>query len=115
MTAEIATHEAHDSDVHHQSHERVYIQTAIVLALITGLETLTYFESVIDFGRLTMPLLLVCMVTKFYLIAANFMHLRWDKPILRRAFLAGIIIAFVVYMIALTTFKFFAGTHVMPH
>jgi caa(3)-type oxidase subunit IV len=115
VTAEIVTHEAHDSDTQHQNHDRVYIQTALVLALITGLETLTYFESFIDFGRLTMPLLLVCMVTKFYLIAANFMHLRWDKPILRRVFISGIIIALVVYMVTLTAFKFFDATHVMPH
>jgi cytochrome c oxidase subunit 4 len=112
VTAETATHEV---DVHRVNHERVYIQTALILAVITGIETLTYFESVIDFGRLTMPLLMVCMVTKFYLIAANFMHLRWDKPILRRAFMGGIIIALTVYLIMLLAFKFFDDPNFMPH
>jgi hypothetical protein len=57
----------------------------------------------------------VCMVTKFYLIAANFMHLRWDKPILRRAFMGGIIIALTVYLIMLLAFKFFDYPNFMPH
>jgi len=53
------------------------------------------------------PVLLVCMTAKFYLIAAYFMHLRWDKPVLRRAFLTGIVIALSVYAVTLAAFKFF--------
>lgn len=102
------------TETHHENHDKVYIQTAIVLALITGLETFTYFTSVVDFGRLLMPVLLVCMVVKFYLIAANFMHLRWDKPILRRVFMTGIGIALAVYFVTLFAFRFFDGVHVAP-
>ena len=115
MTAETATATATHVHEEHPNRERVYILTALLLAAITGVETLTYFESVIDFGRLTMPLLIVCMVTKFYLIAANFMHLRWDRPILRRTFLGGIAIALVVYMVMLLAFKFFDDPNFMPH
>lgn len=112
---------AHDAAGHpvelhaaHPNRDGTYVKVALLLAVLTGIETLTYFESVIDFGAVTVPLLLVLMTGKFYLIAAYFMHLRWDKPILRRAFLTGIIVALFVYIAALLTFKFFAGVNVMP-
>ena len=37
------------------------------------------------------------------------MHLKYDRPVLRRFFLTGILLAGGVYMIALTTFKLFAS------
>jgi cytochrome c oxidase subunit IV len=83
--------------------------------VLTGIETFTYFTSVIDLGRAVMPILLVCMTTKFYLICAYFMHLKWDKPILRRVFMTGIGIALTVYIVALTAFRFWDGVHTMPH
>ena len=73
----------------------------------------TVFLDMVGFG-LVMPVLLVVMTIKFYLIAAYFMHLRWDKPILRRAFMTGLGIALVVYVIALTAFKFWNGPGFMP-
>jgi cytochrome c oxidase subunit IV len=49
----------------------------------------------------------VCMGFKFYLIAAYFMHLRYDRKVLRRIFLTGIFLAVSVYMIMLMAFKLF--------
>ncbi len=107
-----ASHAAHEA---HPNRDRTYVIVAAILAAITGLETLTYFESFIDFGRAAMPVLLVCMVVKFYLISAFFMHLRWDHPILRRVFITGIMIALFVYVaVELTAFRFWEGTDVMP-
>lgn len=97
----------------HENRDAMYVKIALILAAITGLETFTYFESVFDFGKALVPVLLVCMVVKFYLIAAYFMHLKWDRPILRRVFMTGILIALAVYLAALTAFKFFASG--MPH
>lgn len=91
----------------HPNRDMTYVKVALILAAITGLETFTYFESVFDFGSALVPVLLVCMTAKFYLIAAYFMHLRWDKPVLRRAFLTGIVIALSVYAVTLAAFKFF--------
>lgn len=109
--------EATTAAVHHEAHpnrDATYVKVALVLAAITGLETFTYFESVFDFGRATMPVLMVCMGVKFYLIAAYFMHLKWDKPILRRTFSVGIVLALVVYIITLTAFRFWDAVDVMP-
>ena len=60
-----------------------------------------------------MPLLLILMAVKFYLIAAYFMHLRYDRAVLRRFFLTGIILAVAVYIIALLSFKLFSSG--IPH
>jgi len=114
--ADQAEHSTGHGDAH-PNRDGTYIKVALVLALMTGIETFTYFESVYpkSWERLVMPVLLVIMGIKFYLIAAYFMHLRWDRPILRRAFMTGIGIALVVYVITLTAFKFWNGTGFMPH
>jgi cytochrome c oxidase subunit IV len=98
---------------HHGPTDRTYVIVALVLGAITALESFTYFKSVVDFGVVLMPLLLICMGVKFYLIAAYFMHLRYDRKILRRVFLTGIVLAVGVYMIALMMFKLFVGD--VPH
>jgi len=86
---------------------------AVILGVLTTLETLTYFRSTLDWGEVLMPALLVLMSVKFYLIAAYFMHLKYDRKILRRIFLTGILLAVSVYMIALLAFKLF--TDQVPH
>jgi cytochrome c oxidase subunit 4 len=40
---------------------------------------------------------------KFAIVAAFFMHLKFDSPMLRRVFITGIALAGVVYTIALLT------------
>jgi cytochrome c oxidase subunit 4 len=107
----VAEYEGHEYA--HGPTDRQYVIVAIVLSLLTGIEVFTYFRSVYNFGRTLMPLLILLMGIKFYLIAAYFMHLRYDKAVLRRFFLVGIVLAGVVYMIALMTFKLFASG--VPH
>jgi cytochrome c oxidase subunit 4 len=97
-----------DGHVEHPS-DWLYAKVALVLGVLTGIEVFTYFESVLDWGKLLMPLLIVLMGIKFYLIAAYFMHLKYDPKILRRAFLVGILLALGVYLIMLIAFEFFAG------
>jgi len=90
----------HPSDVE-------YIKIALILAAITGVEVFTYFESVLDWGAFLIPSLMVMMVVKFWLVARIFMHLQADGPILSRLFGGGIMLAVVVYIIALLAFNFF--------
>ena len=49
--------------------------------------------------------LLVVMAIKFVIIAAFFMHLKFDSKILTRVFYSGLFLAVAVYVIALTTFE----------
>ena len=105
--------EGHGPGYAHGPSDKQYVVVAIVLSLLTGIEVFTYFKSVINFGEILMPMLIVLMCIKFYLIAAYFMHLKYDKAILRRFFMTGIFLAVFVYMIALLTFKLFASG--VPH
>ena len=111
-------HAGHDHDHDHADHaghptDLLYIKVAAILAILTGVEVFTYFKSVFSFGRVLMPMLIVLMGVKFYLIAAYFMHLKFEQKILRRAFTTGIVLATFVYVIALLAFKFF--TKSLPH
>ncbi|MPY92273.1 MAG: cytochrome C oxidase subunit IV [Acidimicrobiia bacterium] len=100
LTDDHAEHPAHPSDW-------TYVKVALVLGVLTGIEVFTYFRSVLDWGRLLMPALLVLMAVKFYLIAAYFMHLKFDSKVLRRMFGMGLALALSVYIIALLAFQFF--------
>ena len=99
-TGEEHEHPAHPSDW-------VYVKVAVILAVLTGVEVFTYFESVLDWGRVLMPVLIILMGVKFYLIATYFMHLKFDSRVLQFAFLTGIVLALGVYIVMLITFEFF--------
>jgi len=103
-TAAVEHADEHDHD--HPS-DREYIKIALILGVITGVEVFTYFESVLDWGAFLIPSLMVMMVVKFWLVARIFMHLKADGPILSRLFGGGLMLAVVVYIIALLAFNFF--------
>jgi cytochrome c oxidase subunit IV len=46
------------------------------------------------------------MLVKFTMVAAYFMHLKFDSKIFRRLFIVGILLALAVYGVALWTFTF---------
>jgi len=96
---------------HEHPSEKQYIIIALILAALTALEFGTYFSSVLpDFlNGLAIPILIILMVIKFYLVAAYFMHLKFDNPLLRRVFIAGIVLSAVVYFVMLQAFRFFSG------
>ena len=111
MSASDLTHEGdlvhgdhgHAEDAAHHPSDAKYIQIALILGAITAAEVATYF---VDFGALMIPSLMVMMVAKFAIVAMFFMHLRFDSPLFRRIFVAGLITAVAVYIAALTMFEF---------
>ena len=108
-TAEAAV-EAHDAEHHDHPSDWEYVKIALVLAVMTAVEVLTYFESVFTFFEnrtLLLTTLFVLMIAKFWLVARMFMHLKQDKPILSRAFAGGLALAVAVYLITLLAFDFF--------
>ena len=109
-TADAVTAETHDDDHGHLS-DWEYVKIAGLLALFTAIEVLTYFESVFTFfdnRALLLFTLFGLMIVKFFLVGAYFMHLKQDKPLLRQSFVAGVVLATVVYLITLMAFNFFA-------
>ena len=80
-----------------------YVGIAVLLAIITALEVALYYIPMPEW--LVVAMLLILATLKFSLVAAFFMHLKFDSPMLRRVFITGIILAGVVYTVALTTLR----------
>ena len=99
---------AHDDGAHDHPSDWAYIKIALILAVITAVEVFTYFESVLDWGDALIPSLMVMMVVKFWLVVTWFMHLRFDNKIFSQLFVAGLILATGVYVIALSAFEFWS-------
>ncbi len=100
-----ATHTDDPSAPAHHDHpsDWEYIKVAIFLACVTAAEVGLYYVEGLD-RRIILLLLCIMMVVKFAIVAMWFMHLRFDSKIFRRLFVTGILLAFGVYLIVLTTF-----------
>jgi len=96
----------HDGE--HGAHDAIsdnrYIVIAAILAVITAAEVAA---SYIDLGAVFIPLLLFMMAVKFFIVVSFFMHLRFDNRIFTWLFYTGLLLAVVVYVAALLTFRFF--------
>jgi cytochrome c oxidase subunit 4 len=101
-------HEGHHEDAAHVpgAHKSTtfYVTVAVVLAVMTALETSTYWW---DFGPFFMPVLLILMTLKFLTVVSLFMHLKYDNRLFALLFYSGLFLAVAVYIAALATFKFF--------
>lgn len=93
-------------DTHDHPSDKKYIQIALLLAVITAAEVATFYVED-SLGPALVPLLLAMMVVKFFIVAAWFMHLRFDSNLFTRVFVAGILLAVGVYLAFLSTFEFF--------
>ncbi len=109
MTTTTAEHSEHTTNGEHAEHGLSiagYVKVALILAALTALEVATYF---VDFGPFFMPVLLVLMCVKFFIVVSYFMHLKFDNKIFSFMFYAGLFLAIGVYAAALATFKFFSA------
>ncbi len=100
---EHAEHAGHD-DTHGHKPNSFYIKVAAALAVVTALEVALYY---LDLHSWYMPILMILMVVKFLTVVSVFMHLRYDNKIFSMLFYSGLILALVVYIVALLTFRFF--------
>ena len=91
----------HHAPEHTHPSPAKYVGIAIFLAIITALEVALYYITMPEW--LIVILLLILATAKFAIVAAFFMHLKFDSPMLRRVFITGIALAGVVYTIALLT------------
>jgi cytochrome c oxidase subunit 4 len=100
-----AEHAEHDEHAHAHPADIHYVRIAIVLAVITAIEVAWAY-----LGLDTVPEiagLMFFMAIKFFLVASQFMHLKFDARILTFLFYAGLFLAVSVYLIALFTFRIF--------
>jgi hypothetical protein len=103
-----------DGAVEEYSRDKVYVLTAIFLAIVTLVEVATYFwEDFVlwswggDSNAGLVIVLMVLMAIKFFVVAWVFMHLKFDKPILNRVFFAGLLLAVAVYLATMAMFRIF--------
>ena len=76
MSAPATTaHAAHD-DSHDVSKYQIYVQIAMLLAVITGVEIIGVYLPFAKWFVVTM--LVVLSTVKFMFVIFYFMHLRWD-------------------------------------
>jgi caa(3)-type oxidase subunit IV len=90
---------------------RLYVQVAILLAVLTALEVGVHsFPGL--FGGMGSPgyvaALLITMFVKFWAVGYFFMHLKWDNRILNRVFYTGFILAILVYVAIMLMFRLFS-------
>ena len=93
---------------HELPRDLYYVRIAIALAIVTGLEVAISYLGMPTPIEIT--LLLVLMAIKFVVVAANFMHLKFDDKLLTRIFYAGLFTAVAVYLVALTSLQVFASS-----
>ena len=104
-------HEAPAVSVVHGEHGHPgpakYVGIAMILAIVTGIEVALYYIDMPD--MLLVALLLGLAFIKFSMVAAYFMHLKFDSRLLRRLFITGIALAVAVYTVALVTMDILLG------
>ncbi len=102
MSAHAPTaHAAHD-DSHDVSKYQIYVQIAMLLAVITGIEIIAVY---LPFAKwLIITTLVVLSTVKFMFVIFYFMHLRWDKPFCTILFFIGLVLASGTMWALLTLF-----------
>lgn len=93
--------QAHEGAEHEHPDDSLYIKVALILGAITAAEVATFY---VDLGKANVPMLIIMMIAKFSIVGAYFMHLKFDSNLFTRVFVAGLLLAIAVYMVALTTF-----------
>ena len=103
-TATEAPATAEHDEVHDHPSDLKYIKIALILAALTLIEVLTYTFGME--GAALMAVIFPIMIVKFVVVAGYFMHLKFDSKVFTTMFVAGLGFAVVVYVVMLTTFRF---------
>lgn len=91
MSAPVSTSPDHGHGHEEESKFQIYVNVAMLLAVITGVEIvgiyLPFAKWVIVTG------LVILSVVKFLYVIFYFMHLRWDKPFCTILFFIGLVLS----------------------
>jgi len=96
-----AIERSHVEDHAHPSATK-YIQIAVILGLITAAEVAVYYvEAIAAF----LPQMLIAMsAVKFGIVAAYYMHLKFDHPLFTWFFVGGLALAASIVLALMTLF-----------
>ena len=96
-----------DEHADEHNHDLRYIKIAGILAFLTAVEVGMFFVEETVPNAVLFAGLSVLMVVKFAVVAAYFMHLKYDTRWFTYLFVAGLVLAIVVYLIFFLAFDFF--------
>ena len=89
MSTPATTASGHDHE--EESKYQIYVQIAMLLAVITGVEIIGVY---LPFAKwIVVTALVVLSTVKFMFVIFYFMHLRWDKPFCTILFFIGLVLA----------------------
>ena len=82
----------------HEEHpgERVYVNIAIILAVIMALEVVIYYVDALS--GILVPMLIIMSLAKFVTVVGYFMHLKYDDRRFAWIFGAGLLTAIAVFV-----------------
>ena len=89
-------------ELHDHPSPRKYVWIAVILAIITAAEVAIYYVPALE--DYLVPFLIAFALVKFIMVAAYFMHLKFDSKLFRRFFVTGIVLAFIIFTVVLLTF-----------
>ncbi len=90
-------------DTAHLPAARTYWMIAAVLFVVTAIEVaIAYVERLAD---LVAPMLIILGAIKFGIVVAFFMHLKFEKPLMKSLFLIGVAGAIILFIVVLATFR----------
>ena len=92
---------------HEPSKFHFYIQIAMILAVITGIEVVLIYLPIVKW--LVVTTLIVLSTVKFMFVIFYFMHLRWDKVFCTILFFIGLVLAGFTMFALMELFAFDAG------
>ncbi len=99
--APVATVAGHGPAEHAHPGPLEYVKIALILGGVTLAEVAAYYMS--GFKSVLVPVLLTMSAVKFGLVGLYFMHLKFDTRLFRRVFTMGIVLAILVYTVAIVT------------
>ncbi len=102
-----AEHGTGGAEATHHPTARDYVNVAVLLAVLTALEVMTYFFELPQWafiGGLT-----ALAIGKFATVVGYYMHLKFDSRIFRRMFVFGLMLAISVFLLVLAIMFFGPG------
>jgi cytochrome c oxidase subunit 4 len=110
-TAHAADEQTHGAPAGHADGEHAhpggaeYVRIALILGIITAVEVAIYY---FDLNKATLiGSLIILSAAKFTLVAAFFMHLKFDSRVFTTFFAGGLVMAIAAFIAVLAMFRAF--------
>ena len=97
MASNLAAHGVNaDDHSHDHPSDRKYIEIAAILTVITLAEVAIYYVDWMHDSGALVPTLLIMSLAKFVTVIGYYMHLKFDDPLFRNIFIAGLLVSLAV-------------------